>query len=192
MEPTGRAGASISGSFRWWLRMLSTVSVNAWSLPCASHPFARPRQYRSVSGLSASAASISHSAARFSHIRTAELGRPSISHPRFLDRGNGRPQVPLCRSALCRLCNIEHLQNGKDNNELGWRFLISQPVLNYCEKKKPPDLRYDRGLSYLPTGWDGGRGMPGWLALNMGSAEAFATRAGSQASGRTSRPSSQR
>src|SRR6266511_1332070 len=79
-----------------------------------------------------------------------------------------------CADQPYAVCAIEHLQNGKDNNELGWRFLISQPVLNYCEKKKPPDLRYDRGLSYLPTGWDGGRGMPGWLALNMGSAEAFA------------------
>ena len=58
--------------------------------------------------------------------------------------------------------------------------LFVEPLLN-AEKKKPPDLRDDRGLSYFASRRGrGGRGMPGWLALNLGSAEAFATPAGHQ------------
>ena len=64
----------------------------------------------------------------------------------------------------------------------------SKPELGYprgasvrFEKEKPPDLRDDRGLSYFASRRGrGGRGMPGWLALNLGSAEAFATPAGHQ------------
>ena len=50
-----------------------------------------------------------------------------------------------------------------------------------CGKEKAPGLTLRTGgLVTLPAGGGrGGRGMPSWLALNMGSAEAFATPAGS-------------